>query len=353
MFKIDNEEPRTPPVPQKFHNVPKSVPSVPELTIFSPSSSNTNNVQEKSNKAGNQFLLRSARYENFMNTPMPSSENTNRFEQQKSSSMAPKPSVPDLSIFDKPAVHSNSAPNVYNFFQKRNHTSKENISENIPNKSGAFIPKPAVPDLTILEDKSKSHNNKTSNNGMVFSESYKDMMINSHEKLMKQLNPSPLLPSPPTNSSSNTNSKRSNIFNQHQPKYQENPLKKYAPIPTTTNYIEKDGNSSSILIDVDDIRNPDNKVPVSPLPIPSPSIEDASDESTLKKVEEMLSEIEKIRLNPQIATVIPPPRKQMNPFVPRKLSTVLHSLAQSYLTPEEIEFYDIENELFDIASNEG
>lgn len=350
MFKIDNEEPRTPPVPQKFHNVPKSVPSVPELTIFSPSNSNTN-VQEKTNKAGNQFLVRSARYENYMNTPMPSGEKTNRFVQQKSTSMAPKPSVPDVSMFDKPAVHSNSAPNVYNFFQKRNHTSKENISENIPNKSVAFIPKPAVPDLTILEDKSKSHNNKSSSNGMVFSESYKDMMINSHEKLMKQLNSSALLPSPPTNSSSNTISKRPNIFNQHQPKYQQNPLKKYAPIPipTTTNYMEKDGNSSSILIDVDDIRNVDNKVPVSPLP----TIEDESDESTLKKVEEMLCEIEKIRINPQVNSVNPPSRKQINPFVPRQLSAVLQYLAQSYLTAEEIEFYDIESELFEIASNEG
>lgn len=348
MFKIDNEEPRTPPVPQKFHNVPKSVPSVPELTIFSPSNSNTN-VHEKSKKAGNQFLVRSARYENYMNTPMPSGEKTNRFEQQKSTSMAPKPSVPDVSMFDKPAVHSNSAPNVYNFFQKHNHTSKENISENIPNKTVAFIPKHAVPDLTILEDKSKSHNNKSSSNGMVFSESYKDMMINSHEKLMKQLNSSSILKPPPTNSSSNTNSKRPNIFNQHQPKYQENPLKKYAPIPTITNYMEKDGNSSSILIDVDDIRNVDNKVPVSPLP----TIDYSSDESTLKKVEEMLSEIEKIRINPQVTSVNPPSRKQISPFVPRKLSAVLQCLAQSYLTAEEIEFYDIENELFDIASNEG
>lgn len=351
MFKIDNEEPRTPPVPQKFHNVPRSVPSVPELTIFSPTNPNNINVQETTKKAGNQFLLRSARYENYMNTPMPG-ENNNRFEQQKSTTMAPKPSVPDVSMFDKPAAHSNSAPNVYNFFQKRNHTSKENLPVNIPHKSTAFIPKPAVPDLTILEDKSKSHNNKTSSNGMVFSESYKDMMINSHEKLMKQLNPPSKLPSPPTKSTMNTNSKRSNIFNQHQPKYQENPLKKYAPIPiqTTTNYKENDGNSSSILIDVDDIRNVDKNVPTSPLP----SIEEASDEATLKKVTDMLSEIEKIRINPPATTVNPPSKKQSyTPFAPRKLSSVLQSLAQSYLTAEEIEFYDIENELFEIASHEG
>lgn len=351
MFKIDNEEPRTPPVPQKFHNVPRSVPSVPELTIFSPTNPNNMHVQENTKKAGNQFLLRSARYENYMNTPMPG-ENNNRFEQQKSTTMAPKPSVPDVSIFNKPAAHSNSAPNVYNFYQKRNHTSKENISENIPHKSGAFIPKPTVPDLTILEDKSKSHNNKTSSNGMVFSESYKDMMINSHEKLMKQLNPPSKLPSPPTKSTMNTNSKRSNIFNQHQQKYQENPLKKYAPIPiqTTTNYMENDGNSSSILIDVDDIRNVDNNVPISPLP----SIEEASDEATLKKVTDILSEIEQIRINPPATTVNPPPKQQSKtPFAPRKLSSVLQSLAQSYLTTEEIEFYDIENELFEIASHEG
>ena len=347
MFKIDNEEPRTPPVPQKFQNVPKNVPSVPELTIFSPSNLNNNNVQEKTKKAGSQFLLRSAKYENYMNTsPMLSSENHNRFEQQKSTSLAPKPSVPDLSIFDKPAAHSNSAPNVYNFFQKRNHASKENISENIPHKSGAFIPKPAVPDLTILEDKSKSHNNKSSNNGMVFSESYKDMMIKSHEKLMKQLNSSSILPSPHTKSSTNTNTKRSTIFNQHQPKYLENPLKKYAPIPTTTNYMENDGNSSSILIDVDDLRHIDNKVPVAPLPTTQPSIEEVSDESAIKNVTDILSEIEKIKINP-------PPRKPIQRFTSRKLSDILKSLAQTYLTEEEIEFYDIENELFEIASNEG
>ncbi|CAO1406260.1 unnamed protein product [Diamesa serratosioi] len=342
MFKIDNEEPRTPPVPQKYHNVPKNVPSVPELTIFSPS----NKVEEKTTKAGNQFLLRSTRYENYMNTPIVTGENVNRFEQQQSTTIAPKPSVPDVSIFDKPAVHSNSAPNVYNFFQKRNHSSKENITDNIPHSSGAFIPKPAVPDLTILEDKSKNHNSKSSSNGMVFSESYKDMMINSHEKLLKQLNSSSILPSSSTKSSKNTNTKRSTLFNQHQPKYQENPLKKYAPIPTTINY--NDGNSSSILIDVDDIR----QVPFVPLLTTKPSIEEESDESTLQKVTEMLSEIEKIHINPSV-TVNPPPKKPANPFASRKLSNILKSLAQSYLTEEEIEFYDIEHELQEIASHEG
>jgi hypothetical protein len=109
--------------------------------------------------------------------------------------------------------------------------------------------------------------------------------------------------------------------------FQDNPLRKYAPKPQPAIQPQNDGNSSSILIEVDDIATSE--------------IGEKADEMTFKKVAEMLNEIQRL--------VVPgkPPQEEAPKEVksPKMQYAILRHLASSYLTPEEMEFYQVEKEL--------
>lgn len=231
-----------------------------------------------------------------------------------------KPSVPDVSLFESVLIPTNrvsasSYPNSRKsptnmLFQKSQKSSKENIFE-------AAV-RPTVPDVTILDEEPKIAEPQNFKN-QVFSESYKKLLIKSHEQFMKQMK----------NDSSteevNKQHKKPGLFNQ---KFQDNPLRKYAPKPQPVTY-QNDMNSSSILQECDLI---------SP---PSSATEEKTDEMTFKKVAEMLSKIQRL--------VVPgkttPNELEQDDHSQVSQVVFLRKLATSYLTREELEFYEVEREL--------
>lgn len=295
---MDNEQPWQPPEQQKTPHIPQITPQVPDLTIFSPSN------KLPATKSSN-FLQRAKANENIPKPQKSSSPSNLMFNNVK-------PSVPDVSLFEFSPTSSarpvSSSSNL--MFAKSQKSSKENIFDGIT--------MPSVPDVTIMEEKPKQVK-PTSGPNQVFSESYKKMLLNSHEQFIRQLRKDVS----PT--AEMEQKKKFGLFS-HQNKFQDNPLRKYAPKPPPVVY-ELDANSSSILVEFEDA---------------PPTPEDKSDEITFKKVAEMLSEIQRL--------VIPGKSPTETNL---KRHEILRHLAASYLTPEELQLYAVERELTQMEKDEG
>lgn len=320
---MDNELPWNPPEPQQRPQPPKIGSQVPDVTLFSPT--NKPNTISHAISSKSNFLQRAIASEKILNIPkQTSAPKSHAFNND----LISKPSVPDLSLFDPQVLHPtnklngpakpSSVPNK--IFTKANQTSRENIF--------GSIGKPSVPDVTILDQELKKHVSDDRTSG----ESYKQQLLISHEQFLKQIrtDPSPELQTV-------NGKKKSPLFNFQPIKYQENPLTKYAPKPSPVSY-ENDGNSSSILIETDDVN------------VPSPAMNlDKSDEMTFKKVAEMLCEIQKYVIPGKPADSTD--QSEKTPTSSSQKCAVLKRLATTYLTTEEIELYDIERELREIESS--
>lgn len=307
---MENEQPWMPPEQQKISQMPDMQPQVPELTLFSPS------TKPIANNNRPNLMQRAISNEKVFNDPKQKPLQPTLVQNNAVYSKV-QPAVPDLSLFDPLVNHSNrpvSTNRPQNMVYQKNHkSSKENIFA-----SSAL---PAVPDVTILDEEPKRSSPGQTRTNQVFSESYKKLLIKSHEQFLKQMNNE----APREEPSQNSQRKRPGIFSS---KFQDNPLRKYAPKPQLTQQLN-DGNSSSILIECDDDSPPEN--------------EEKTDEMTFKKVAEMLTEIQKLVIPGKSPTfedqVEEPPKKQSN---------ILRHLASLYLSREELEYYEVEKELNEV-----
>lgn len=321
---MDNEQPWLPLAPQKIHSVPMISPQVPEVTLFSPGPANNKN----------KFLQRAIANERISNKP-------NNFiinDQNMKTGSAPnvKPSVPDLSLFEVP---SQAARPIFNRAQDRlpdRAPQDKNVNDQVmrgqvqnqifcksKKQSQQFeaFGQHSVPDVTILNEEPKQVQQEiNSSSSNVFGTSYRNMLTNSHEQFMKQIKDNE-----PECDERMMKPKQS-VFN----KVQVNPLRKYAPKPQPAQTMRSDPDTSSILEDFGDQRT-----------------NDEHDETTFKKVAEMLSKMQKLaspgansteRASSQ-ATNKEPATKTQNK------QTILHHLAKSFLTLEEQEFFDVRNEI--------
>jgi len=199
---------------------------------------------------------------------------------------------------------------------------------------------PSVPDVTILDELPKPQSSQTSNpNEPVFSESYKQMLISSHEQFMKQIQQEKS-PSVEQTSQASQPKKKSALFNPPTNKYQENPLRKYAPNPPPPRAFDNDPygphDSSSILIEVE-------------RPAASCSAS-TSDEKTVKKVADMLNQIEKLAIPEQTK---PDKSGEKTTAKNSEPPEIMRNLASNYLSSEEREFYEVEKELEELQVQES
>ncbi|CRK99718.1 CLUMA_CG013022, isoform A [Clunio marinus] len=322
---MDNEQPWQPPEQQKVNQFPQTLPEVPEVTIFSP----TNKIPSVKPQASNfiQRAMANAVVNNKNSKSQPIKRPTNYMPSVISHEIlnSVKPQVPDLSLLDT-QTQSKVQTNIRISNQpstSSQHMNKNNSKENFMN----MMSMPLVPDVTILEEEPKKQQNLPKR--QVLSESYQKMLINSHEQFMKQIQHDKedfcVNSSAPQTKPGFITSQLNN--------FQDNPLRKYAPKPQPKNQ-RCQADTSSILIDVDDIPEANN--------------DKVEDEMTFKKVAEMLHEIQRLVVpgkdvnDPNNIIETPPTQNQ-----------ILLKLAKTYLTPEEIEFYDIENELKGTESDES
>lgn len=323
---MDNELPWNPLGPQQIAQIPKISSQVPDVTLFSP---NNNQTNQKSN-----FLQRAIANERVFNNPIQQPprnlKNPVLSNAMFATGMQITPSVPDLSLFNPQPFNpvnrmtGPTRPNsssTSNIFAKADNSTKENVFD--------AIGKHSVPDVTILDEEPKQANQQRPSTDRVFSESYKKMLINSHEKFMKQMKTDV-----PSTEQVNPAKKKSGLFNPQANKYQENPLRKYAPKPQPIAN-EKDGNSSSILMEFDEVAEP-------PKPVSTES-DEKIDGMTFKKVAEMLSEIQRRVIPGQ--TAMNKVDQEVRSKKSLKTHEVLRSLASSYLSKEELEFYKVQREL--------
>lgn len=232
--------------------------------------------------------------------------------------------VPDVTILDNQMMITPTTRKTVNFNDK---PSKSN------NNYAEGITKPSVPDLTILDDEPKVNQVPVfQQRNRIFDADYKQMLIDSHGNFMKQMRNDENQP-PAKDAKRPTNNHKSNLFNMKQ--YQENPLRKYAPKPTalpTWNDMQIDLDSSSILVDDEPQKNTTNIT------------EETCDDTTFKKVAEMLNQIQKLTTTPT------------KPAEPKQDSTssveLLRLLANKYLTKDELLDFDVEYELKELEQNE-
>jgi hypothetical protein len=316
---MDNEQPWQPPAPQKIAQIPKITPQVPDVTLFSPTTTNNKN----------NFMHRAMASEKVLNIPKHQKMTTNQVPNNQLFNNV-KPSVPDVSLFDPPVLNqvnrnvgraqtqlptSNCGSTSNLLFSKSQKSSKENLFQGTV--------KPSVPDITILDEDPKKQEAQANSNNQVFSESYKKMLINSHEQFMKQMKNDQTAIEQVAQQK-----KKSGLFN----KYQDNPLRKYAPKPQPSSY-EQDANSSSILVEFEEISI-------------APETEDKADETTFKKVAEMLSEIQKLVIPGQSPQPEKPAAKNFQKH------TILRQLASKYLTKDEFNLYKVEKELKELEKTD-
>jgi len=295
---LDNEEPWKPPEMQKISQAPKLSPQVPELTIIS--------TENKQNPTKSNFLQRAMLTEK--NLKPQSSQN----------------------------IHNNDPVRFQPFVGSKDNRFGENLYKKSPtnilkedNKAyQPIITKPQVPDITILDD-DNSKSKTPSSTERVFTNSYKEMMINSHNQFLQQfnkeqnVNPAPKYPVKAIEST----------------RYKQNPLAKYIPSPEAQSYKPyKDGNSSSILTDNDITQNNHNR-------------KDENEEVTFKKVAEMLSEIQKLVIPEK---PLQSPNSSGGDNSRRKSSDVeiLRQLAHTYLTQEELIKYEVDSELSELEKSQ-
>lgn len=320
---MDNEQPWQPPQPQQIPEIPKITPQVPDVTLYSPN----NRLPNK-----NSFFQRAMVNDKVLNIEKPQPTRNVLGNPIFNSEMHMKPSVPDVSLFNPQALNPSNRTNSL----PRNEKTSSNMIFNTSNKTSSkenVFGKPSVPDVTILEEFKQVKPQPTSKpTEPVFSESYKKLLINSHEQFMKQMQ-SDKSPSPPE--PTNPPKKKSALFNPPANKYLENPLRKYAPKPKT---FESDHNSSSILMEFEEVTPP-----------PAFDPNDKSDEKTFKKVAEMLNEIQKLVI-PGKST--PEQIAEAKPKTCFKRHEIMRHLALSHLSPDELAFYDVENELKELEKND-
>lgn len=325
---MDNEQPWQPLGPQQVPKVPPNIPQVPEVTLFSPS--------QEPGKNKTKFLQRAMANERILHPPNQHLKENN--QGLRTNNMATrtvprsviyiKPSVPEVSLLDAPnpevrplfnraspvpPLHGKASP--VQVFSK---TTK-------PSQFEAFG-KHSVPDVTImgLDPEPVQQENNTSSKFL--SASYKKMLMNSHEHFMKQIQSKEQASTARTTEKEAGNPTRKSVFNQN---YQANPLRKYAPQPVQTFHADGpvDGDTSSILVGFDVHASPDGL--------------ETSDETTFKKVAEMLSEIQKLVIpgNDNSELNQEPEKKSA------KKNQILKKLAKTFLTQDEQEFFDVENEI--------
>lgn len=287
---MDNEQPWQLPEQPTIPEIPQMIPQVPDVTLFSPSD---NKAPVKTTNFFQRAMANQARNENI---PKFQTMATNQTEPNSGNLIFHnvKPSVPDVSLFD-PSV-AKAANRVVNFPPMSKATS-----------GNVFNGKPSVPDVSILEEQPQP-TNKKDDSFQVFGETYKKMLITSHEQFLRQIKQDE------PEQKKVVIKKKSGLF--HPLPYQDNPLRKYAPKPAPVTK-EIDLNSSPIFVG-------DDSLPA------DTGTEAKCDEDTFKTVAEMLSEIQKLA---------PVSGKDVAPHV------ILRQLASTYLTPQELECYDVESEL--------
>lgn len=327
---MDNEQPRQPPEQPKNHITPKVTSQVPEVTLFSPA----NKLPAINRPNFLQRVIAGDKVSIVQQPPpliVPQVPTTNH--QNYGNSLPAKPSVPDLSLFEpqvlKPVNQRRPSSSPSNqIYQKPAQASKENLFD--------LVGKHAVPDVTILEDPQQQRPKPGSSN-TVFDESYKNMLMNTHNAFMKQFKAD----NPPTPSETTAAAtKRSGFFGPQSAKYQENPLLKYAPKPkaaVTCNTSEPDLSSVLRAFETESELMPDTDEKV--------------DEITFKKVAAMLSEIQKLVITDKTTPEGTSEASSMKK-APRR-SEILRRLAFQYLTPEEMREYDVEDELKDLEKDES
>lgn len=323
---MDNEQPRQPPQPPPTHLTPKITAQVPEVTLFSPANRppaiNRPNILQR---AGNKVS-------SVQQSPPVIVPQVPMTKQQSYSSSIPaaKPSVPDLSLFD--AKQQNP------MIQRRPSSSPSNLACQNPAQVSKdrildVMGQHSVPDVTILEDP-KSQRPNTNGSGAVFDESYKNMLMNTHNEFMKQFRAD--------NPRATTEAPKKKGFFSSQPEYQANPLLKYAPKPVNAAVIrppkELDASSPSRSLEKapESLQESDEKI----------------DELTFKKVNAMLSEIQKLVID-KTTTPEASNGEKSEPTKPAPTrSDILRRLAFQYLTPEEIRLYEVEDELTELENEE-
>lgn len=289
---FENEEPRHPPMQEKSTEALRIFPQVPEVTIIS-----AENKQIKRNNTN--FFHRTETSQKTSSQPL-----INPFY-----SISPRQQSDQLSAMAR--------------------TGQKQINAQF---------RPQVPDLSILDDhiKKATNNSPLSSTERVFTESYKEMLVNSHEHFLKQLGKD----NEKENSSTSSEKKRSPFLSTAT--FKQNPLSKYAPkaVGSTNSNINsqtvKDLNSSSILVDVkiSDNLNKNN------------ALSEESEEVTLKKVAEMLTEIQKLVIPSEKTYSIDSSSSDA-----RNTKEILKQLANTYLTPEEVVKFQIEKEFGDADFN--
>lgn len=196
-----------------------------------------------------------------------------------------------------------------------------------------------VPDLTILEETKNSPTTTTTRNQeRVFTESYKQMLINSHEQFRQQIENDKVSNECGSSSNNDKQIKRSGILSSKQAfDYRPNPLCKYVPskIVKDTSVKNRSMNSSSILIDEDSQQQLHQNQQQS-------SNEEEKDDMTFKKVASMLSEIQKLVISPRVSLEVD--SNKINPPSNNRNSEILQKLASQYLTSEELSFYEVNTE---------
>ncbi|CAG9805650.1 unnamed protein product [Chironomus riparius] len=279
---LDNEEPWMPPRMQAISQAPKVLPQVPELTIIS--------TENKQNGNKTNFLQRAILTEKNLK-PQSSHNDPVRFQ-------------PQIGTKDNRFGENSYKKSPTNILKEDNKAYQPMNS------------KPQVPDVTILDDDKQTQS--PSSTERVFTNSYKEMMINSHNQFLKQftkeqnVNTAPKYP--------------------ETARYKQNPLTKYIPSPEAQSYKPyKDGNSSSILTDID-ITQGNNNIG---------SKKDETEEVTFKKVAEMLSEIQKLVI-PEQSLQSPNSRQKSNNY------EILKQLANNYLSQEELMKYQVDSELSEL-----
>lgn len=313
----DNDSVRKPPKPPQLHQMPFSRTEVPEATIFSPQtsskvpciSSTNRNFLERAFANEKVSIIPKKASTNHHSPGMPTFSKTQLIPEV--SVLEFQPNMNPTNRFIVPPIISKSSGNL---FYKNQQSSQKNVEG---------IGRSLVPDVTLLEEPKKQQL-KSDSTDQVFSESYKKMIIDSHEQFMKQIrsddHPAADQVHPPTK-------KRSGLFNSQVNRYQDNPLRKYAPRPQPAAF---DANSSSILVDFEE----------------TSSLQEETDERgelPPDKVAEMLSKIQKMGIPSAVS------RDEVR--IPKKFEVLRH-LATSYLTVEELNFFDVCLELDDMEAND-
>lgn len=322
MFR-DNEEPRNMLPEQVKVKMTPQLHEVPEVTLFSPAQ---------------PPIQQSRKPQTNIKPPQVAPPKSKPLMMMQ----APQHSVPDLTIFEKIKQLPIQRQNFFNNNNFQEGRIRTQSKENHPNL--ATLPHPAVPDLTILEEK-VIENKVPAISEVVFDASYKQYLKDSHAHFMKQMQEKNFATIVPVE---HQTQKRCNLFQSgRKANFYENPLLKYAPKipeqPIKPSEKVFDADTSSILIDIDvpktngRILEPTKAVNGKPAKLYS---EEDEDELTFKRVADMLKNMQDVVLSPTKVD------QQINhEKTERSEVQVLKSIAFKYLSADELQIYNVESEL--------